>query len=215
MFSEAPNRAYTILERALALYESAGDARGQARTYGNMGIVGAIRVAARRRVRSVLEGDHGGARRRNSRHVGRGRDEPRRAAPALRRIRQGARSVQRSARAFRGGEAQRVSARRAVQPGARRARSSGDGNRRRSSTRRRSRSRSESDRPTSRRARRQGPAFALSSSGTKTRRARRFARSGAAAKIEATGSWGARSWKRFKFEPTSVMPNGANTWLNG
>jgi tetratricopeptide (TPR) repeat protein len=39
MFSESPNRAYTILERALALYESAGDARGQARTYGNMGVV--------------------------------------------------------------------------------------------------------------------------------------------------------------------------------
>jgi tetratricopeptide (TPR) repeat protein len=39
MFSESPNRAYTILERALSLYETAGDARGQARTYGNMGVV--------------------------------------------------------------------------------------------------------------------------------------------------------------------------------
>ena len=39
MFSEAPNRTYSILERALSLYESAGDARGQARTYGNMGVV--------------------------------------------------------------------------------------------------------------------------------------------------------------------------------
>lgn len=39
MFSEAPNRAYSILERALSLYESAGDARGQARTYSNMGIM--------------------------------------------------------------------------------------------------------------------------------------------------------------------------------
>jgi tetratricopeptide (TPR) repeat protein len=39
ILSEAPNRAYPILERALSLYESAGDARGQARTYGNMGVV--------------------------------------------------------------------------------------------------------------------------------------------------------------------------------
>jgi tetratricopeptide (TPR) repeat protein len=39
MFSEAPNRTLSILEHALSLYEKAGDARGQARTYGNMGVV--------------------------------------------------------------------------------------------------------------------------------------------------------------------------------
>ncbi len=39
VLSEAPSRAYSILERALSLYESAGDARGQAKTYSNMGIV--------------------------------------------------------------------------------------------------------------------------------------------------------------------------------
>ncbi|HEV8447009.1 MAG TPA: AAA family ATPase [Gemmatimonadaceae bacterium] len=39
MFSESPSRAYSILERALSLYETVGDARGQARTYGNMGVV--------------------------------------------------------------------------------------------------------------------------------------------------------------------------------
>jgi len=39
MFSESPNGAYSILEHALALYEKVGDARGQARTYGNMGVV--------------------------------------------------------------------------------------------------------------------------------------------------------------------------------
>lgn len=37
-FSESRSRAYSILERALTLYERAGDARGQARTYGNMGV---------------------------------------------------------------------------------------------------------------------------------------------------------------------------------
>jgi tetratricopeptide (TPR) repeat protein/GGDEF domain-containing protein len=36
--SEAPGRSYTIYSRALALYESIGDTRGQARSFGNLGI---------------------------------------------------------------------------------------------------------------------------------------------------------------------------------
>jgi len=36
--SEAPGRAYTIYLRALALFESIGDTRGQARSYGNLGV---------------------------------------------------------------------------------------------------------------------------------------------------------------------------------
>jgi len=38
MLSDAPTRAHPILRRALELYESAGDVRGQARSYMNMGI---------------------------------------------------------------------------------------------------------------------------------------------------------------------------------
>lgn len=38
LFAEAPQRAYGIYERALTLYESIGDVRGQARCHGNMGI---------------------------------------------------------------------------------------------------------------------------------------------------------------------------------
>jgi tetratricopeptide (TPR) repeat protein len=38
MLTEAPGRAYSIYARALELYESMGDVRGQARTYGNLGI---------------------------------------------------------------------------------------------------------------------------------------------------------------------------------
>ncbi|HET9929439.1 MAG TPA: tetratricopeptide repeat protein [Polyangiaceae bacterium] len=36
--SEAPGRAYPIFRRALSLYESIGDIRGQARMYGNIGV---------------------------------------------------------------------------------------------------------------------------------------------------------------------------------
>ena len=36
--SEAPGRAYPIFQRALELYESIGDVRGQARMYGNLGV---------------------------------------------------------------------------------------------------------------------------------------------------------------------------------
>ncbi|HEY7396116.1 MAG TPA: AAA family ATPase [Gemmatimonadaceae bacterium] len=36
--SEAPGHAHSIYARALALYESIGDTRGQARSYGNLGI---------------------------------------------------------------------------------------------------------------------------------------------------------------------------------
>jgi tetratricopeptide (TPR) repeat protein len=36
--AESPGRAYAIYARALALFESIGDARGQARSYGNLGI---------------------------------------------------------------------------------------------------------------------------------------------------------------------------------
>ncbi|HSQ32714.1 MAG TPA: AAA family ATPase [Gemmatimonadaceae bacterium] len=38
ILSSAPGRAYPILRRALELYESIGDVRGQARTYGNLGV---------------------------------------------------------------------------------------------------------------------------------------------------------------------------------
>jgi tetratricopeptide (TPR) repeat protein len=38
MISDAPARAHPILSRALELYESAGDVRGQARSYMNMGV---------------------------------------------------------------------------------------------------------------------------------------------------------------------------------
>jgi len=38
LFAEAPTRAHGIYERALGLYESIGDVRGQARCLGNMGI---------------------------------------------------------------------------------------------------------------------------------------------------------------------------------
>ena len=38
ILSESPARAYPILRRALELYESTGDMRGQARTYGNLGV---------------------------------------------------------------------------------------------------------------------------------------------------------------------------------
>ena len=38
ILSSAPARAYPILRRALELYESIGDVRGQARTYGNLGV---------------------------------------------------------------------------------------------------------------------------------------------------------------------------------
>jgi len=38
MLSESPSRAYAIYGHALQLYESIGDVRGQARTYGNLGI---------------------------------------------------------------------------------------------------------------------------------------------------------------------------------
>lgn len=38
ILSESPARAYPILRRALELYESTGDIRGQARTYGNLGV---------------------------------------------------------------------------------------------------------------------------------------------------------------------------------
>ena len=38
ILSESPSRAYPILRRALELYESTGDIRGQARTYGNLGV---------------------------------------------------------------------------------------------------------------------------------------------------------------------------------
>jgi tetratricopeptide (TPR) repeat protein/GGDEF domain-containing protein len=38
MLSEAPGRASAIYERALALYESVGDTRAAARTYGNIGV---------------------------------------------------------------------------------------------------------------------------------------------------------------------------------
>jgi tetratricopeptide (TPR) repeat protein len=38
ILSESPARAYPILRRALELYESTGDVRGQARTYGNLGV---------------------------------------------------------------------------------------------------------------------------------------------------------------------------------
>ncbi len=38
MLSDAPTRAHPILRRALELYESAGDVRGQARSYMNIGI---------------------------------------------------------------------------------------------------------------------------------------------------------------------------------
>lgn len=38
ILSDSPARAYPILRRALELYESTGDIRGQARTYGNLGV---------------------------------------------------------------------------------------------------------------------------------------------------------------------------------
>lgn len=39
LLSDAPARAHESLDRALQLYESIGDVRGQARVYGNLGIV--------------------------------------------------------------------------------------------------------------------------------------------------------------------------------
>ena len=38
LLSENPSRAYAIYSRALGIYEEMGDIRGQARTYGNLGI---------------------------------------------------------------------------------------------------------------------------------------------------------------------------------
>ena len=64
MFSESPSRAYSILERALSLYEKAGDARGQARTYGNMGVVAQFEsrldVASEAYGRAITVGRAGG-----------------------------------------------------------------------------------------------------------------------------------------------------------
>lgn len=64
MFSESPTRAYSIFERALSLYEKAGDARGQARTYGNMGVVAQFEsrldVASEAYARAITVGRAGG-----------------------------------------------------------------------------------------------------------------------------------------------------------
>ena len=122
VLSEAPGRAYAIYARALALYESIGDVRGQARIHGNLGIAAQFESRLEEAFDAFGRAIAVARVRRNAGSRGARGAESRCAVAKVRRVRSGTRAVRRGAGVVRGGEAQRVSARGALQHGARRAR---------------------------------------------------------------------------------------------